>query len=80
MTKSNIYDEDYDDFDDCDILYDSKRIQRTNSLIFFRRRMSKMSKTKEKRSLSRFNRKMYYFVIILILTVTFSIVISFFKL
>ena len=64
------YDDDYLD-DDINV----RRIQRANSLIFFKRRMSKVEKKRVKLDIQIFNQKMYIFVIILILAIIFSIII-----
>jgi hypothetical protein len=69
------YDDDYLD-DDINV----RRIQRANSLIFFKRRMSKVEKKRVKLDIQIFNQKMYIFVIILILAIIFSIIISYLKL
>ena len=77
MVKFSDYDYD-DDYSDDD--YNSRRIQRSNSLIFFKRRMSKVEKKKAKLNIQIFNQKMYFFVIILILVIFFCIVVSYLKL
>ena len=68
------------DYDDDDYSEEEcNRRLRTNSLVFFRRKMSKIQ-MKEEYNLKQFNKKMYVFIILLTIVVSVSIFFSLLKL